>query len=340
MMGELRLAAVFGVPLRLSESDADEIQGDLSHFASLAGHDLGTVSGRDRYQEFLDELTDPVRRESSVRESIADVAASEVGPSTPYGERLFHRVEARRWVPSREGIAVYELLEASRTDAGVAIGYEAAAAVAVTVVGRYRRQSLYRLDRVTGLLSGVGGRLLVPPLAQLTLLLLNRSTHPDRALPKYPRAHGLDEVARAFREGVFHVGRLIRTDLRPPKDPSEWELGGYTLSEINRRLLPPGLMEVRLQLPGIEDSVEGVCLAPERVEDGLHLLATELASRFAGSIDRVSQFLDSALGVYSAYLKPTLATRGLAHETPKATHGLRRDVIEGVSRAQALSEAE
>lgn len=328
-MTSYRIQSLFGVPLILGLNHYVELIDELSTFAGRVrgGLDLLDSDDRAEYLAFLAEITSPIKREGSIRELISRVSPSPEPPVSPFSSQLFHHVEARRWILSREGVEVLQLLAAIPVegDEPVRLSTEAVAAVAVRVAEAYRRTSCARLDKVSALLNGTAGPLLPAPLASLFLLLVNRTTAEDRALPRYPRErHQMVDIARAFREGILAIGRLVKPSLEPPKLLREWEVGGYAMSEINRRLLPPGLSDS--QESGEEESPGVVFIHPDSVEDAEHLLAIELRRRFAVN-GRIEEFFDQALSVYSSIVRPTLATAGLAHERPMATNKLRQVVL-------------
>lgn len=329
-MTSYRVQSLFGVPLILSPAHRRELLDELAAFAERIadpGIDLYDAGDRRRYLQFLEGITSPIKRESSVRAYISKVSPSGSPPSSPFAGQLFHHVEARRWILSREGVEVFELLASQSTsdEAPLSVSMESVAAVASRVASAYRTTSCARLDKVSALLNGEAGPLLAPSLASLFLLLVNRTTARERALPRYPRErHQLGEVARAFREGVLSIGRLVRSDLKPPKSAREWEVGGYAMSEINRRLLPPGLADVDTN----DDRGTGVVyIDGESVDDAVHLLGFELARRF-GEPELVGSIFDEALAVYSEIVRPTLSTAGLAHERPMFTNQLRQAVLQ------------
>lgn len=329
-MSSYRIQSLFGVPLILGAEHCRELLDELSTFAQRLndGLDLLDPVDRNRYLAFLADITSPVKRESSIRALISRVAPSPAPPTSPFAEQLFHHVEARRWILSREGVEVLELLAASQPqgDEPVRLSTEAVAAVAARVAEAYRATSCARLDKVSALLNGTAGPLLPAPLASLFLLLVNRTTAEDRALPRYPRErHQLVDIARAFREGVLAIGRLVKPGLEPPKLLREWEIGGYAMSEINRRLLPPGLTDVELDSNG-DPGVELVYIHPDSLDDAEHLLAIEIRRRFDDHAE-IESFFDQALATYSSVVRPTLATAGLAHERPMATNRLRQAVL-------------
>lgn len=334
-MSSYRVQSLFGVPLVLSSEHHRELLDELAAYAKRIGDpaiDLHDPHDRRRYLEFLEEITSPIKRESTVRQLIAKVDPSADPPSSPFADELFYHVEARRWILSREGVEVFQFLteQPNGDEHPVSIPMESVAAMAVRVAVGYRQTSCARLDKVSALLNGEAGPLLAPSVASLFLLLVNRTTDQSRALPRYPRErHQLVDVARAFREGVLEIGRLIKPDLKPPDLIREWEVGGYAMSEINRRLLPPGLADTDL---GDETGRhhKAVYIDPDSVDDAVHLLGFELKRRF-GDSETVGSFLDDALTVYAKLVRPTLATAGLAHERPMVTNQYRQSVLQVVT---------
>lgn len=329
-MSSYRVRSLFGVPLVLSAEHHHELMNELNSFAARLeeGLDLLDPAGREVYLSFLKEITSPVKRESSIRELISRVAPSAEPPASPFADQLFHHVEARRWIISREGLEIMQLLAVNRPkdEEPVYLSMEAVATIATRVAEAYRETSCTRLNNVAALLNGAAGPLLPAPLASLFLLLINRATSEERALPRYPRErHQLVDIAMAFREGILRIGRLINPGLEPPKLLREWEVGGYAMSEINRRLLAPGLANQKVGGKG-ETSIEVVYIHPASVDDAQHLLALELRRRFSNKED-IDWFFEEALTIYSNTVRPTLATFGLAHERPMATNQLRQFVL-------------
>lgn len=213
-----------------------------------------------------------------------------------------------------EGRVALELLDTAGmvpdSSARVLIDPELAVELMAELMALYKGWSRQRLDGVAGLLSQETATLRPGAAGLLLVLLMNRNTSSERALPR-PR----DESARRAIESAIGSPAMAWTQEFTGRRPSGAGLDlyrGWAIGELARRL-GPGL-HLGFDQPGI-------FIEPTAVDTAVGRIVTDLQRRSAKARERVPSSWAALLDSYRQQ-RPVLASLGVAFELPSVTRQL------------------
>jgi len=302
---------LFGLPLQLSRERALALVGDLETAwqAQTGAYPLDVRADLAKLAPYFD----PLAREATLRRRLDDLPPRTVELPP---ELAVDAGEGRQIVTAEGRLALELLRQALAEPSPVCSINEAALADALALLADfYRRLARKRFDKVRALAAGEAAPMLPVAAAFALLLLVNRSTSPERALDQ-----GLgDPSRRAAVDDAFApaLRAFAETLTGEPLKERDSRLGGlslyqgYALTEARRRL------GHRLRVD------DGRLWIPEPdADDVLAFLARDLRRR--ADADRVLAAFDQLVEHYRATL-PRVANLEFAHERPAHTDRLRRE---------------
>jgi hypothetical protein len=171
------------------------------------------------------------------------------------------------------------------------------------------------LDQVIALLTSEPSTLRPAAAGLLLVLLVNRNTAPERALPRPNDRRQLDTISAAIAAPALAYARTLTGSDRASATGVDL-YRGWALGELTRRL-GPGLHT------GLD---EGIYLDPAGEGEALRRLADDIARRPAAARARAEAAVDAALREYAS-ARPLLAGLALAHDRPSNTHRIREALV-------------
>lgn len=309
-------AATFvGLPRQLDRDRAIELLDVLrTMFATQVGRSPATL------EEDLEQLSpwfDPLTKGERIRKAIFELEPLAGTDDYPC---LTYEVSELRHIITPEGRVAIDLLSAALANAPhgaspVRVPLEPLTNSAFLLASVYRSWSRQRLTSVVGVLSGEEGTLRPGAAGLLLVLLLNRNTAPERALPRPRDPVKMRRIDRAIQVPATAWAGAITGK---PSSPGGVDLyRGWAMGELGRRLGPT------LHL-GFEE--EGIYIEEPAVDLALHRLTGDLKQRPARIRDRVPDAWRALTGAYRR-TRPQLASLGLAFERPSFTAHLKRAVL-------------
>jgi hypothetical protein len=210
-----------------------------------------------RLEEDLDEAKrffDPVATGRRLRGAIDAVGRSD-RPIVDLPSELAVRLPGKRWVVTPEGRVLIDLLTSALHEPGDNVSIDALEYLAAlqTLLLRYRGWNRHRLSQVVDLQAGTDRPLQVGPLGLGLLLIVNRNTSLERALPCGPD----DQHRQLIDSSVFRAVRAFEATLTSPLAQSKRQRlpekesiagGGWMPPELYRRF-PFAVLEPRKDAP-------------------------------------------------------------------------------------------
>lgn len=185
----------------------------------------------------------------------------------------------------------------------------------VTLTSAYRSWTRQRIDQVIALLTTEPSTLRPAAAGLLLVLLLNRNTSRDRALPRPKDRRQLETISDALAgPALAYAHTLTGSDRATATGVDLYR--GWALGELTRRL--GGALHTGLN--------EGIYLDPAAENEALGRLADDIARRPEPARARVEAAVDAALAAYAA-ARPVLAGLALAHDRPSNTQRIRATLL-------------
>lgn len=294
--------AFFGLPLRMTRADAEQLLATLADAWETQYGALGTVE-RD-LRTMHKRLFKPIARESTLREAIERAAQESAHDDLPEGLTV-HVGGAQVITP--EARVTIDVLERALADAaGDALDLgEISVAAERLLLDTYRAWCRERLHRVVAMAEGDDSPLLPGPLGLITMLLLEDATSPSAALVQ-ARSIESDAIERSVVAGVVAFARVLDPD-------AEWDerhfalYGGYALTEARRRLSalvlePPG------RRPSATAPPKRVFIRAGERQAVMAFIARDLRRRGIDA-ERIRQALNAALETHAELAEPERARR-------------------------------
>jgi hypothetical protein len=302
---------LLGLPLQLSRERALALVADLetAWLEQTGSYPFHLASDLDRLAPYFD----PLAREATLRRRLDELPRQTVELPREFAVD----VGAGRQIVTPEGRVALDLLRRALEQSPVASLDDQVRADALAVLADfYRRLARRRFEKVRALAAGEGAPMLPVAAAFALLLLVNRSTSPDRALDQ-----SVEDPARravvdeAFAPALRAFAETLSGEKFKERDRSLGGLSlyqGYAVTEARRRL------GQRLR------GEDGRLWIPQEDEaDVLAFLARDLRRR--ANSDRILAAFDRLVEQYRATL-PRIANLQFAHERPSHTERLRRDL--------------
>jgi hypothetical protein len=302
----------FGVGVSLPRDDAERLARALgSAWEAVAGRPTGELA-RD-WSFLVEHYFDPIAQGGRLRRELDRVHA--VVEDAPYlNNLLVLPIGDGDGLITLEGRAVLELLRAALSREGqlVTLPDDARWALERQLLDLYRDASRHRLDSVLSLRSGAAAPLLPPAVATILLLLLNRSTSPDRAITRPPDPSGRQHLDEALARPVLAFANTLAPGKRKLEHISLYS--GYPLTEARRRLSSQ-----------LSTDPASLFVRPNEEDEVIRFVARDLAKRrlpeatIATAFDRmVEAYRESA---------SALAAFGVGYERPADTRRLRERLL-------------
>lgn len=265
----------------------------------------------------LKVLFDPIARGSRLRSRL-----NQLPPTTVERELLLDPFvlpvnDRASLIITPEGRQLLDVLVTARagTDAPF-ISSSVIARAESRLLDLYRAWSQQRLRDVIRLQEGEAPALLPQAAGQVLLLLINRSTTPERAVIR----PNTQEDLRRLDDSLSLVVEAFADTLSPPasrqRNRAQYSIiGGYSLSEARRRLGESLVIDGgRIYLDDAKDQVT------ERI-------ARELARRHDIDAARLVEAFDAMVAEYEQ-VRPVLAGFGQSHSRPSTTRELRQNLLD------------
>jgi hypothetical protein len=298
--------ATFGLPDALTSDQAQRLAATLETGWRAAYGDL-TVLDKDLQK--TRRFFDPVAQGKRLREAIASLPSLDSFPSVPV--ELVIRVGGGRVLITPEGRCAIDLLrhDAKVTGDAVFLPVAAVRSYEAKLLRLYRDWGRHRLRQVIALLAGEDKPLQLPAAGVILVLLVNRSTSPDRAIRK--RTDGARQpIDEAFFAAVYCFADAFGSSERRDRR-KEGLVKGWTIGEVSRRL--DELLVSDKDLLYLPEDYRGAAITR---------LASELARRrdvdeahIAAGFDALVTEFRNRISVFASY--------GMAHERPRDTAQLR-----------------
>lgn len=302
----------FGVAVALPREDAVRLARTLtSAWEAVADRPTGDLV-RD-WSFLVERYFDPIAQGGRLRRELDDVRA--VVEEAPYlSDLLVIPIGDDHGLITLEGRAVLQLVRAALAQEGqeVILPDDARWALEHKLLDLYRETSRHRLESVLSLRSGTAAPLLPPAVATILLLLLNRSTSPDRAITRPPDPAGRQHLDEALARPVLAFAYALAPGKRKLEHISLYS--GYPLTEARRRLsaqlsTDPARLFVR---PNVDDDV-------------IRFVARDLAKRHLPEAT-IAEAFDRMVEAYRESAS-ALAAFGVGHERPADTRRLRERLL-------------
>jgi len=305
-------SGTFGLPDALTASQTGRLAAALEESWRATYGDLGRL---DKDLQRTRRFFDPVAQGQRLRDALSALPVLDLG-ATAIPSELAIVIDGGRVLVTPEGRCAIELLrrdarltgEATLLPAAAVHRYEAA------LLHLYRDWGRHRLRQVVSLLAGEDKPLQLPAAGVVLLLLVNRSTAPERAIRKRT-----DNPARQLIDDAFFAAAYRFADAFGPSDRrdrrKEGLIKGWTIGEVRRRF---GQLLVY-------DS--DMLYLPENNQDPvIARLASELARRrdvdelrLVAGFDALVADLRERVAEFASY--------GMAHERPRDTAQLRNKLL-------------
>jgi hypothetical protein len=190
---------------------------------------------------------------------------------------------------------------------------------------RYRSWCQQRIRAVAKLLAGEAGTGTLRPTAagMLLVLLINRNTAAERAIPRPPDAARANAISTAMAAPALAYAHTLAGKARASHTGLDL-YRGWALGELSRRL-GSGLV-----------TTNGIYLRPEAVEEAIARLEADLQRRPLAVRARVPQALEAALEEYERS-RHVLDSLGLAYERPSQTAELVQRLISASGPRELVS---
>lgn len=282
----------------------------------------GTASSDDAVlRRDLDAMSlwfQPTATEKSLRAVLADLPPAEP-PLFDAGDLLLPvRPDAGLVTPEGRA-ALWCLVHAQQSgafaDADLYLWIDPATAAAAekALLDQYRNWCLRRLKGVAGLLQDETATLRPTAAGMLLVLLINRNTAPERAVPRPSDESRRRAISAAIAEPALAYAHALTG--REKAAESGMDLyRGWALGELSRRL------------GGGIETARGIYIRPEAEDRAVERLVADLRKRPPVVRQRVAAALDAALASYEKS-RPVLSSLGLAHERPSNTAALRTRLL-------------
>jgi hypothetical protein len=232
---------------------------------------------------------------------------------TPEGTVVLHCVERSMQAAKQAGGLPGEPVQLDPGDTQEAL---------LTLAETYQSWTRQRLDQVIALLTTEPSTLRPAAAGLLLVLLLNRNTSKERALPRPKDQRLLETISGAIAGPALAYARTLTGNQRTTATGVDL-YRGWALGELTRRL--GGALHTGLD--------EGIFLDPAAEDDALARLADDVARRPAAARARVGPAVSAALDAYSA-ARPVLAGLALAHDRPSNTQRIRAVLLAAARRAE------
>jgi len=308
-------STLFGVPLALEAADAAALRADLEElWFVLAGRPPARFEAD---VEVLATYWHPKLRGATVRDRLARLGRPAPRPRSAYlTDELALWVDEDRALLTVEGYLLLQTLPVSPSGVAVILSADVISAYA-HAHAVYSSWAQFRLRDVVGLLRGEGPPLLPPVVGLLVLLLVNRSTAPERGLRVSDDREQIAAIDESVRAALTAFANRIGGKAEGSRDPRHFSLyGGYLLSEAARRLGP-----------SLVRGEERVYLEPGREHDIVTLIARDLARRQSIDATIVGAAFDELVDAIRGPIG-RLALQDSAFEQPANTRALRSDLLE------------
>ncbi|NEK85255.1 hypothetical protein GCU60_05685 [Blastococcus saxobsidens] len=333
---------LFGVPTLLTSTDASAIVAGLSTLRDAQSSTLPPTARRvpADLSPLAAELArqrywfDPVAKGERVREALAALPRVQVRIPHSSNETVIvvpdppgQRVEepGARMLLTPEGTVVLHCVEravqaARQAEAlpGEPIQLDPGdtQAALLTLADAYRSWTRQRVNQVIALLTTEPSTLRPAAAGLLLVLLLNRNTSRDRALPRPKDRRRLETISGAIAGPALAYARTLTGSERATATGVDL-YRGWALGELTRRL--GGGLHTGLD--------EGIYLDPAAENDALARLADDVSRRPAAARARVEAAIDAALEAYTA-ARPVLAGLALAYDRPSNTQRIRDALLD------------
>jgi len=278
----------------------------------------------------------PVLTGRTVRERLGALPPPPPIESIPMSPMTFDCGDGKL-LPSPEGRAALELLGTvlDGTHDPVERNLELELPLVERVLAVYSDVSRHRLQQVIDLQEGVEP-LRIPSIGVVLVLLINRSTSPERALVRHETGRAKGTIDRAFYAAVDAFASRVAPSRRRAT-AKESLIKGWTLHEAVRRMPHAIILQDEDVDESREDSGEVASGSGQRrvrkvyvdatLEDRvIDVLGRELADRGKIRPDVLEEALDDLIGEFRQHLSE-LAIYGLAYERPHETERTRRRVL-------------
>jgi hypothetical protein len=339
---------LFGVPTTLSSADAAALQTSLQEIRNAQ---FGTLPSSVRYRSdapLREELEtarywfDPVAKGERIRDALALLPRLRVSIPHESPEIVIIVPDARgdeigtpgtRMLLTPEGIAILHCVNRARRNAlrngalpGDPVQFDASAVndSLVTLSRTYQRWTRQRVNQTIALLTSEPSTLRPAAAGLLLVLLVNRNTAPERALPRPSDRYQLDTISAAIGAPALAYARTLSGSDRASLSGVDL-YRGWALGELTRRL------GASLHT-GID---EGIYLEPDAEAEALRRLADDISRRPQAARARAGAAVDAALREYEA-VRPVLAGLALAHDRPSNTERIR--AVLGTAAGRSLME--
>jgi hypothetical protein len=302
----------FGVAVSLPREDAERLAWALdSAWEAVARRPTGDLA-RD-WSLLVERFFDPVAQGGRLRRELDGVGA--VIEDAPYlSDLLVTPIGNDHGLITLEGRAVLELLRAALAREGpeVILPDDERWALEHQLLYLYRGTSRHRLESVLSLLSGAAAPLLPPAVATILLLLLNRSTSPDRAITRPPDPPGRQHLDEALAKPVLAFANALAPGKRKLEHISLYS--GYPLTEARRRLSAQ-----------LSTDPANLFVRPNAEDDVIRFVVRDLAKRQLPEA-RVAEAFDRMVEAYRESAS-ALAAFGVGFERPADTRRLRERLL-------------
>jgi hypothetical protein len=310
---ELLAAAgnTFGLPDALTTGQAQRLADALETGWRAAYGDLAVLN---KDLQKTRRFFDPVAQGQRLREAIASLPPLDSFPAAMPVE-LVIRVGSGRVLVTPEGRCAIDLLRRDAKISGEAVFLPVAAVrrYEAELLRLYRDWGRHRLRQVIALLAGEDKPLQLPAAGVVLVLLVNRSTSPDRAIQKRTDS-ARQLIDEAFFAAVYRFADAFGISERRDRR-KEGLVKGWTIGEVRRRF--DELL--------VSDS-DLLYLPEEHRDTAITRLASELARRrdvdeahIAAGFDALVAELRDRVSVFASY--------GMAHERTRDTAQLRAALL-------------
>lgn len=307
-----------GIPDLLPSAAAEELLESLEAlWLAQIGVEPGELLGD---LEALKRWFDPIASGERLRKALATVPVASDG--SPLQPPHIYRAGPDRVLITPEGRAAIEILRAAFSAATsltkpetLLLDMTSVDSVANALAKVYRSWSRRRLDGVVGLLRHETATLRPGAAGLLLVLLINRNTAKERALPRPKNPQQRMAVETAIREPALAWASAFTG--RRASGAGMDLYRGWAVGELARRL--GSTIHLGFGECGIYIDEDAVPVARQRLLDDLEKRPVRSRQRIPGSW--------SALMDAYRRSRPKLASLGLAFERPSTTQDLERQVL-------------
>jgi hypothetical protein len=316
------LRDTFGVEAEMDLVDARRIRDDLRKIwiAQVPGSADPAPNLDQALETDLQALKrwfDPIASGKRLRQQLSSGAETDESPWIPEPSLLI--VDPRHHLVTPEGRVLLWMLDRAISDAGGGSSVYISNDVSQTGLGilaqTYKAWNRQRVDGVLALMGGRASTLRPTAAGLLLVLLINRNTAPERALPGAGSAKDLSEMSQAIATPAIAFARQLNaTDRASERGLDLYR--GWAMGEIARRLGS-----------GLHQGSRGIWIDPESESVAKQRLIESLADRSAPFRERLPAAVDAALVEYNR-VRPALSGLGLAFERPSNTRRLVEQILE------------